>query len=100
MEAPLSPVLGIGPNMEHWDGTERRSGDRDVTLETVMEVLHRLELRMEAHLLEEEAMKPYLVELIDVLQKSKGAITFLKIMVYVGGAIAAAIAWGKDHIKW
>lgn len=85
---------------EEWDGEERRKeAPRSADLNGLEAAIHRLADRFEKHMEEEEEIKPHLVELIDILQKSKGAITFMKFLIYAGGLIGAFVLWVKDHVK-
>lgn len=70
------------------------------TMDDVVDLLRDLDNKLETHLAEEKELRPKVIELVDILQKSKGAIAFIKLSVTVAGAVAIALAWAKDHIKW
>ena len=54
---------------------------------------------MKAHLIEEQQLKPYVKELVDILQKSKGIVLLFKFLLYVGAPLGAFVYWVKDHVK-
>lgn len=83
--------------MNNWDGAERRSGGHD--LAEIKELLQALNSQVEAHLAEEKQLQPHLIELIDILQKSKGVVLLFKFLLYIGAPFAALVYWIKDHVK-
>lgn len=83
--------------MSTWDGVERRSLEHDLT--EIKTLLRELNSKVEAHLTEEKQLQPHLIELIDILQKSKGVVMLFKFLLYIGAPAAALIYWIKDHIK-
>ena len=80
--------------MSNWDDTERRQHDSEV-----LKQIAKLRAIMEAHLIEEQQLKPHIKELVDILQKSKGIVLLFKFLLYVGAPIGAFIYWVKDHVK-
>jgi len=83
-------------------GPERRAESRRVSpasLDSIWQLLTDLNNKFEAHIEEEKHIKPSLVELVDILQKSKGVIIFLKFLLYIAAPIAAFVYWIKDHVK-
>lgn len=80
-----------------WDGIERRSVEHDLT--EIKTLLKELNSKVEAHLAEEKQLQPHLIELIDILQKSKGVVLLFKFLLYIGAPFAALVYWIKDHVK-
>lgn len=80
-----------------WDGIERRSVEHD--LSEIKRLLQELNSKVEAHLTEEKQIQPHLIELIDILQKSKGVVLLFKFLLYIGAPFAALVYWIKDHVK-
>ena len=76
-----------------WDGTERHQNDE------ILRELSELKVIMEAHIKEEQELRPRLLELLNLLERSKGAVAMVKGMMYIGAPIGAAIYWIKDHVK-
>lgn len=72
----------------------------DEKLDEIHRLVVALKERLEAHLIEEETLKPHLAELIDILQKSKGIILFFKFILYIVGPLSVTFYWMKEHIKW
>ena len=83
--------------MPEWDGKERRSNQPD--LSAIWELLHEIKLAQELHLQRDAEVQPKLLELISVLEKSKGALTLIKWLAAVCSFTAAAVIWAKDHLK-
>lgn len=83
--------------MNNWDGAEGRSVRHDIT--EIKELLQELNSKVEAHLIEDKQLQPHLVELIDILQKSKGVVLLFKFLLYIGAPFAALVYWIKDHVK-
>jgi hypothetical protein len=80
-----------------YTGPDRRA---EPSLTDVWDLMTELNAKLESHIIEEGQIRPHLIELVDILQKSKGVVTFFKLLIYIGAPIAAIIAWGKDHIKY
>lgn len=80
--------------MSDWDVTERRHHDSEV-----LKQIAELRAIMEAHLIEEQQLKPHIKELVDILQKSKGIVLLFKFLLYVGAPFGAFVYWVKDHVK-
>lgn len=76
-----------------WDGTERRQNDE------ILRELSELKMIMEAHLKEEQDLRPRLLELLTILERSKGAILLLKTLFFIGAPVSAFVYWIKDHVK-
>ena len=68
-------------------------------LNDIWNLLRDLDKKVDLHLQEEEAFRPKMVELVSIMDKSKGAITLIKIIVAVAVPVYAAVIWAKDHIK-
>jgi hypothetical protein len=68
-------------------------------LKEIKDLLVHIKEKVDAHLDEEKHIQPHLIELVDILQKSKGVVTFFKLALYIGAPLAAIIAWSKDHLK-
>ena len=54
--------------------------------------------RLNVHLAEEEQMMPHLLELVQLLQMSKGAVIFIKVVIFIATPIVGFIVWAKSHI--
>jgi hypothetical protein len=54
---------------------------------------------LERHMEQEENLRPHVLELITLLERSKGVITFLKVVLYISIPVLGVIAWAKEHIK-
>lgn len=76
-----------------WDGQNCRHDDE------ILDTIKELRAIMEAHIREEQELKPHIKELIDILQKSKGIILFFRFLLYIGAPFAALVYWIKDHVK-
>lgn len=83
--------------MGEWDGRERRATPADLT--AIWELLHGIKETQEIHLSEEKSLRPKLEELITLMERSKGVITFFKLLIYIGAPVYAILTWAKDHIK-
>lgn len=83
--------------MGEWDGKERRANPPDFA--AIWELLHEIKTAQEVHLEQEKQIQPKLLELIEILERSKGVITFLKVVLYVGAPLTAFAVWARDHIK-
>lgn len=57
-------------------------------------------MAVKLHMEEEKELKPKLLELLSILDRSKGVIGFLKVMVWIGAPFTAFVYWVKDHVKW
>jgi len=69
------------------------------TLDSVWLLLSEVNTKISSHIEAEAHLRPHIEELVDILQKSKGIITFIKVLLYIATPVVAFIAWGKDHIK-
>lgn len=72
-------------------------GEQDT--ETLREILESLRRTLEDHMESEAAFRPKVEELIVVLERLKGVVTFLKVVIYIGGIGWAILSWAKDHVK-
>lgn len=86
-------------NQQHWDGKERRVTGTHSDLSEIWELLHAIDKKIDLHIKEEDAYRPKVVELVEILEKSKGAITLIKILVGVIAPTIAALVWLRDHVK-
>lgn len=68
-------------------------------LTEIKELLQELNSKVEAHFVEDKQLQPHLIELIDILQKSKGVVIFFRFLFYIGAPFAAVVYWIKDHVK-
>lgn len=84
--------------MGDWDGKERRATSADIL--EIRELLYEIKTQQELHLEEEKKLRPKVEELVTILERSKGVVTFLKVCIYVGTPVAAFAVWAKDHIKF
>lgn len=68
-------------------------------LGAIWKLLHEIKEQQEIHLAQDIELQPKLLELINLLERSKGAITLIKWTAYIGSFVAAIVLWAKDHIK-
>ena len=80
-----------------WDGQERRIGSPDLV--AIWELLREIKEQQDIHLASEAEIQPKLLELINLLERSKGAIVLIKWTAYIGSFVAAIVIWAKDHVK-
>ncbi len=92
---------------QNWDGVtdrrqtyDHRAHPAPVDLEAIWKLLRELEMSVKLHMEEEKELKPKLLELLSLLERSKGVFSFLRIVLWVGGPLVAFGYWVKDHIKW
>ena len=52
-----------------------------------------------AHIASEDALRPQLVELVDLLTQSKGVLRFLRVLIFMIAPIVAVVVWIKDHVR-
>ncbi len=71
----------------------------DTRLERIESLLKQMNDTMVAHITMEEALRPSLVELIDLLAQSKGILRFLRVVIFLIAPVIAALVWIKDHVK-
>lgn len=69
-------------------------------IQDVWELLRDMQEKMDRHIEQEELYKPKMLELITILERSKGIMYFFKVLIYFGVPISAAIAWFSDHFRW
>ena len=76
-----------------------RMNHQDRMLEEIR--IHQSELKekLDTHIQLEEGVKPSIDELIAVLQGSKMIGRLVIWMCSLAGAVWAAVAWARDHIK-
>lgn len=68
-------------------------------LSDIWDLLRAIDKKVDLHLADEAEFRPRLVELVGIMEKSKGAITLIKWCAYLGAPIYALILWFKDHVK-
>jgi hypothetical protein len=71
----------------------------EVDLDEIWRVLREVEMLVKLHLEREEKMWPKVAELINLLERSKGALTLLKWISYVVAPLFFAIYWVRDHVR-
>jgi hypothetical protein len=82
-----------------WNGEERRARLNDKSEEALWNLLREIKTSLDTHLAQEAVYQPKVIELIEVLDKSKGVITLIKVLVYLCAPLFALWAWAKDHVK-
>ena len=90
-----------------YTGPERREAPRpppaghrqEPTLDSIWILLLEVDTKISSHIESEAHLRPHIEELVDMLQKSKGILIFLKALIYVGAPLTAFIYWLKDHVK-
>jgi hypothetical protein len=73
--------------------------DNESKLEEIKSILDDLVLKFETHLTLEQEYKPKIMEVITLLEQSKGVIIFLKAVLYISAPVAGLIYWLKEHVK-
>ncbi len=68
--------------------------------ETLREIMESLRRTLEDHMEVEAAFRPKVEELIVVLERLKGVVTFLKVLLYISGTAWAVLVWVRDHVKF
>lgn len=80
-----------------------RSVLRDVMGETdyneLRDLMHELKNTLQSHIEQEKEFRPKVEELVTILERSKGVVTFIKILAYIGAPVALFLGWFKDHVK-
>lgn len=76
---------------------ERRSNEDIKQLCGLLVDLHG---KLDAHIREEATLKPQLVELIGLLERSKGALVLVKWLSATAIALAGFYAWASQHLTW
>lgn len=71
----------------------------DIGLEHICDLLLDLKKTLDTHITEENIYKPKVVELVDILDKSKGVVWFIKVLSVVAVAGWGLVYWIRDHIK-
>lgn len=74
---------------------EKTSAD----LGAIWDLLRELDKKVDVHLAEEAEFRPKLVELVAIMERSKGAIFLLKLLVGIGAPVYALMLWLKDHVR-
>ena len=69
-------------------------------LREIKTLLLEIDTKVSLHLAEEEELRPKLQELVEILQKSKGAIALIKFVFYVIAPVLGGVYWLRDHFKW
>lgn len=87
---------------EDLDGEDRVPGERRSTdnIREMCALLTDLHQKLDAHIKEEAALKPQLVELISLLERSKGALVLIKWLSVAVTALAGLYAWASQHLTW
>ena len=67
--------------------------------EKILETVTAIKSTLDAHLEADAEMRPKLIELLTIFERSRGALWFFRMLVYVGAPLGATILWAKDHIK-
>ena len=63
------------------------------------DLLKELRSIVNAHIKQEDELRPRLEELFQIMERSHGVIVFLKFLAYVGAPVGAFVIWMKDHVK-
>lgn len=72
---------------------------QEVDLDSIWEFLHSIDKKIDTHLIEDEVYRPKMLELVSILEKSKGAVLVFKLLFYIGAPLAALVYWIRDHVK-
>jgi len=72
---------------------------QEPSLDAIWILLLEVNGKITSHIEDEAHLRPHVEELVDMLQKSKGILLFLKALVYIGAPLTALIYWIKDHVK-
>ena len=76
------------------------SEEKEKSIEDVLALLYDMKVKLEAHIEEETEYKPKLLQLILILEQSKGVVAFLKASVYIIGLGLAILYWCREHVKF
>lgn len=68
-------------------------------LQEIWQLLNSIKEAQDKHLAAEAEIQPKLLELISILEKSKGALLFLKVLIYGGTLLGGLYVWAKEHLK-
>jgi hypothetical protein len=68
-------------------------------VQEIRSLMLSLKTTLEHHIEQSKDMEPRILELITLLERSKGVITFFKVVLYISIPVLGIIAWAKDHIK-
>ena len=69
------------------------------TLEEIRDMLQQINLKLELHLAEDKIYKPQLLQAIQLLERSKGAVWLLTIIIAGSGLAWSVVVWAKKHIN-
>lgn len=81
------------PPEDHYIVTEE-------TMAEIWQLLRGLDMKVTLHIEEEKKVRPKLLELIELLDRSKGALTFIKWAAATVVAISGAFAFISSHFTW
>lgn len=86
---------------DEWSGEERRqlflSQEEKNRL---WDCLTTLDKKLTEHLESDKIYKPKIIELVEILDQSKGVITFIRWSAIVVGAIVSIWLFVKDHLNF
>lgn len=71
----------------------------EAQMDKMISELEQLKALFASHIKEESELKPRLIELLVLLERSKGAVSLLKALIYIGAPLTAITYWIKDHVK-
>jgi len=69
-------------------------------LDKIWNLLREVDKKVDLHLQEESEYRPKLIELMALLERSKGALTLIKWTAAIVAASAAAGLWVTSHFTW
>ena len=85
---------------KEYTGPDRRiQCPQECNLNEIWELLRSIEKKVDEQITSDKIYKPKLLELIELLDQSKGALRLLKLIAITVAPIVAAAVWIKDHVK-
>ena len=77
-----------------------RTDNTSVEELSIIEMLVRMETKLDLHLAEEKLIRPKLEELVVILERSKGVLVLFRGMLYICAPALAIAYWIRDHVKF
>lgn len=66
----------------------------------LVRALERIEAKLDNHLSNYNEQAPKLQEVLDMLQKSKGAFALFRFVMFILSPVIAAAIWIKNHVNF
>lgn len=65
----------------------------------ILQAVTNLRKELEDHIKDEAQKQAQLLELLAMFERSRGALWFVRMLVFVGAPFGAFLLWARDHIK-